>query len=85
MKLVETIEVMMTIISRIVRKIMKEVIPIKKDKVIFKILSCNNTHTHTKLHVHVLQNTHKGMNRQGCFTKNYITKREFMVEFIQMT
>ena len=47
MKLVETIEVMMTIISRIVRKIMKGVIPIKKDKVIFKILSCNNTHTHT--------------------------------------
>ena len=58
MKLVETIEVMMTIISRIVRKIMKGVIPIKKDKVIFKILSCNNTHTH------------KGMNRQGMFHKN---------------
>ena len=58
MKLVETIEVMMTIISRIVRKIMKGVIPIKKDKVIFKILSCNNTHPH------------KGMNRQGMFHKN---------------
>lgn len=29
---------------------MKGVIPIKKDKVIFKTLSCNNTHTHTQGH-----------------------------------
>ena len=59
MKLVEMIEVMMTIISRIVRKIMKEVIPIKKDKLIFKILSCNNTHTHKATCTCTTAHTHK--------------------------
>ena len=70
MKLVETIEVMMTIISRIVRKIMKEVIPIKKDKLIFKILSCNNTHRQSYMYMYYSTHTQKGMNRQGMFHKN---------------